>query len=157
MLWELVWSPESCSCSCWKSKIVNSVVSRGGSRIKSKSYILFSYRISIIFHVRSAKPVRITDMDLLKRLGMICGVFCVFLIIRTLVAPPFVITGRTADDLKAYLCKTDWWDHSFTSSKFCIFFFKSANPEMVLSIEFQVCNETDSKKSLYSRRWQALW
>lgn len=76
------------------------------------------FRISVIFHVRSAKPVRITDLDLLKRLGMIVGVFCVFLIIRTLVAPPVVITAKTAEDLKAYLCKTDWWDHSFTSRKY---------------------------------------
>lgn len=82
----------------------------------NSSAILFP-RISVIFHVRSAKPIRITDFDLLKRLGMIVGIFCVFLIIRTLVAPPLVITGKTAEDLKAYLCRTDWWDHSFTSRK----------------------------------------
>ncbi|KAI4494446.1 hypothetical protein M0802_008938 [Mischocyttarus mexicanus] len=41
----------------------------------------------------------------------------VFLSIRTLVAPPVVIVARTADDLKAYLCRTDWWDHSFTTPR----------------------------------------
>jgi G protein-coupled receptor 158 len=33
------------------------------------------------------------------------------------VAPPHVIVGRTADDLKAFLCRTDWWDHSFSICK----------------------------------------
>lgn len=43
-----------------------------------------------------------------------------FLLIRTIVAPPVVIVGRTTDDLKAFLCKTDWWDHTFTSSTYTV-------------------------------------
>lgn len=43
-----------------------------------------------------------------------------FLLIRTIVAPPVVIVGRTTDDLKAFLCKTDWWDHTFTSSTYIL-------------------------------------
>ncbi|XP_063981143.1 metabotropic glycine receptor-like [Diachasmimorpha longicaudata] len=77
--------------------------------------MLKTWRISVIFRVRSAKAVKITDMNLLKRLGIIVTIFTVFLGIRTVVAPPVVIVGRTADDLKAYLCQTDWWDHSFTT------------------------------------------
>lgn len=72
----------------------------------------------MIFRVRSAKMIKITDMHLLRRLGIIVAGFAVFLGIRTLVAPPIVIVGRTADDLKAYLCRNDWWDHSFTGCKF---------------------------------------
>lgn len=68
--------------------------------------------------MRSAKAVKITDMNLLKRLGIIVTIFSVFLGIRTIVAPPVVIVGRTADDLKAYLCQTNWWDHSFTTRKY---------------------------------------
>jgi hypothetical protein len=45
-------------------------------------------RISVIFRVRSAKAVKITDMDLIKRLGIILGIFVLFLLIRTLVSPP---------------------------------------------------------------------
>ncbi|KAL0279151.1 UNVERIFIED_CONTAM: hypothetical protein PYX00_000765 [Menopon gallinae] len=97
----------TCTLRVWLREI--------GFSLTYGALMLKTWRISVIFHVRSAKPIRITDFDLLKRLGMIVGVFCVFLIIRTLVAPPVVITGRTADDLKAYLCRTDWWDHSFTS------------------------------------------
>ncbi|XP_026487071.2 metabotropic glycine receptor [Vanessa tameamea] len=77
--------------------------------------MLKTWRISVIFQVRSAKAVKISDMYLLRRIGVIVGVACVLLSIRTLVAPPAVIVGRTREDLKAYLCNTDWWDHSFTT------------------------------------------
>ncbi|XP_063616366.1 metabotropic glycine receptor isoform X2 [Cydia splendana] len=77
--------------------------------------MLKTWRISVIFQVRSAKAVKISDMYLLRRIGIIVGVACVLLAIRTLVAPPAVIVGRTKEDLKAYLCNTDWWDHSFTT------------------------------------------
>ena len=85
--------------------------------LSARSLRLFDFRISVIFRVKSAKAVKITDMNLLKRLGIIVTIFSVFLGIRTLVAPPVVIVARTADDLKAYLCRTDWWDHSFTTRK----------------------------------------
>lgn len=75
------------------------------------------YRISVIFRVRSAKAVKITDASLIKKVGILCGFVSVALLIRTLVSPPDVIVGRTADNLKAFLCKTDWWDHTFTSRK----------------------------------------
>lgn len=76
----------------------------------------------MVFRVRSAKAVKITDASLLKRLGIICLCVGIGLLIRTIVAPPVVIVGRTADDLKAYLCKADWWDHTFTTSKCCVSF-----------------------------------
>lgn len=79
-------------------------------------YFVF-HRISVIFRVRSAKAIKITDLDLMKRLGIIVAMFTALLVIRTLVAPPAAIVSLTADDLKAWLCKTDWWDHSFTLSK----------------------------------------
>lgn len=72
----------------------------------------------MIFRVRSAKAVKITDASLIKKLGLLCGFVSVALLIRTLVSPPDVIVGRTADNLKAFLCKTDWWDHTFTSRKY---------------------------------------
>lgn len=72
----------------------------------------------MVFRVRSAKAVKITDATLLKRLGIICLCVGIGLLVRTIVAPPVVIVGRTADDLKAFLCKADWWDHTFTSSKY---------------------------------------
>ena len=52
------------------------------------------FRISVIFRVRSAKAVKITDMDLIKRTGVIVAIFVLFLLIRTLVSPPQVIIGK---------------------------------------------------------------
>ncbi|GLH10094.1 Probable G-protein coupled receptor CG31760, partial [Gryllus bimaculatus] len=37
------------------------------------------------------------------------------LAVRTLVAAPRVVVGRTAEDLKAPLCRADWWDHAFSA------------------------------------------
>lgn len=75
-------------------------------------------RISVIFRVRSAKAVKITDASLIKRLAILCGCVSVALLVRTIVAPPGVVVRRTADDLKAFLCHTDWWDHFFTTSEY---------------------------------------
>ncbi|KAL1114823.1 hypothetical protein AAG570_007647 [Ranatra chinensis] len=97
----------TCTLRVWLREI--------GFSLTYGALMLKTWRISVIFRVRSAKAVKITDLDLLKRLGMIVGGFTVLLVIRTLVAPPLVIIGRTADDLKAFLCRTDWWDHSFTT------------------------------------------
>lgn len=57
-------------------------------------FFLLLYRISIIFRVKSAKAVKITDIDLIKRLGLIVGAFVLCLLIRTLVSPPVVIIGK---------------------------------------------------------------
>ncbi|XP_044742072.1 probable G-protein coupled receptor CG31760 [Chrysoperla carnea] len=97
----------TCTARVWLREI--------GFSLTYGALMLKTWRISVIFRVRSAKAVKITDFNLLKRLGVIVAIFTVFLVIRTLVSPPLVIVGRTADDLKAYLCPTDWWDHSFTT------------------------------------------
>ncbi|KAG7212552.1 hypothetical protein KM043_012854 [Ampulex compressa] len=97
----------TCTVRVWLREI--------GFSLTYGALMLKTWRISVIFRVKSAKAVKITDASLLKRLGIIVMIFSVFLSIRTLVAPPVVIVARTADDLKAYLCRTDWWDHSFTT------------------------------------------
>ncbi|XP_014217479.1 probable G-protein coupled receptor CG31760 isoform X2 [Copidosoma floridanum] len=97
----------TCTVRVWLREI--------GFSLTYGALMLKTWRISVIFRVRSAKAVKITDMNLLKRLGIIVTIFSALLGIRTLVAPPVVIVARTADDLKAYLCQTDWWDHSFTT------------------------------------------
>lgn len=101
----------------WCFDAENLAVSGQRLKLHFHAYIFFSHSISVIFRVRSAKAVKITDAALLKRLGIICGAIGTCLLVRTLVSPPDVVVGRTADDLKAFLCKTDWWDYTFTSSK----------------------------------------
>ncbi|XP_041448963.1 uncharacterized protein LOC111076691 [Drosophila obscura] len=97
----------TCTARIWLREI--------GFSLTYGALMLKTWRISVIFRVRSAKAVKITDAALLKRLGIICGAIGTCLLVRTLVSPPDVVVGRTADDLKAFLCKTDWWDYSFTS------------------------------------------
>ncbi|XP_055685892.1 uncharacterized protein LOC129791656 isoform X2 [Lutzomyia longipalpis] len=97
----------TCTARVWLREI--------GFSLTYGALMLKTWRISVIFRVRSAKAVKITDASLLKRLGILCCAVGAFLLIRTIVAPPKVVVGRTTDDLKAFLCKTDWWDHTFTS------------------------------------------
>ncbi|XP_060537429.1 metabotropic glycine receptor-like [Cylas formicarius] len=96
----------TCTARIWLREI--------GFSLTYGALMLKTWRISVIFRVRSAKVIKITDVNLLKRLGVILAVFAAFLTIRTIVAPPIVIVGRTSDDLKAFLCRTDWWDHLFS-------------------------------------------
>ncbi|CAL8101547.1 unnamed protein product [Orchesella dallaii] len=96
----------TCTLRVWLREI--------GFSLAYGALMLKTWRISVIFRVRSAKAIKITDLDLMKRLGIIVAMFTALLVIRTLVAPPAAIVSLTADDLKAWLCKTDWWDHSFT-------------------------------------------
>lgn len=78
----------------------------GEKETRKKKYLtdkLSLCRISVIFRVRSAKAVKITDLDLMKRLGIIVGFFAVFLGIRTIVAPPqvryfFVLFIRSSEE-----------------------------------------------------------
>ncbi|CAB4061682.1 GPR158 [Lepeophtheirus salmonis] len=100
----------TCTMRIWLREI--------GFALSYGALMLKTWRISVIFRVRSAKAIKITDIDLIKRLGVIVGVFVLCLFVRTLVSPPVVIVGRTADNLKAFLCQSDWWDHSFTILEF---------------------------------------
>ncbi|CAM1308461.1 Uncharacterised protein g4862 [Pycnogonum litorale] len=76
--------------------------------------MLKTWRISVVFRVRSAKAIKITDLDLIKRLGLIVFFVIVFLSVRTTVATPHVVSEMSYNDLKAFMCSTDWWDHAFT-------------------------------------------
>ncbi|XP_072013003.1 probable G-protein coupled receptor CG31760 [Amphiura filiformis] len=74
--------------------------------------LLKTWRISVVFRVRSAARVRITDIDLIKRLGLIIAVFVFYLIVRAVVSPPRVIVAKTLSGLKAKQCSYDWWDYA---------------------------------------------
>ncbi|XP_032778389.2 LOW QUALITY PROTEIN: probable G-protein coupled receptor 158 [Daphnia magna] len=102
----------TCSLRVWFREI--------GFSFAYGALMLKTWRISVIFRVRSAKAIKITDLDLIKRLGIIVSIFAVFLSIRTVVGPPHVIVAKTADDLKAYICETDWWDHVFTAMEMVV-------------------------------------
>ncbi|KAJ8041712.1 hypothetical protein HOLleu_12603 [Holothuria leucospilota] len=74
--------------------------------------LLKTWRISVVFRVRSAARVRITDVDLIKRLGLIISGFALYLIVRMAVSTPRVKEGISLEKLKTYQCHYDWWDYA---------------------------------------------
>ena len=52
------------------------------------------FRISVVFRVRSAQRVKISDTDLIKRLLLIIFVFAAYLTARTIAGPPRVVEGN---------------------------------------------------------------
>ena len=59
------------------------------------SFFLF-FRISVVFRVRSAQRIKISDGDLIKRLVVIVFVFSVYLTARTVAGTPRVIQGLSS-------------------------------------------------------------
>ncbi len=55
-----------------------------------------SCRISVVFRVRSARAIKISDADLLKRLCGIVLIFAIFLSVRMVVGRPRVVKGIDA-------------------------------------------------------------
>lgn len=50
-------------------------------------------RISVVFRVRSAQRIKISDADLIKRLSIIVLIFVAYLTVRTIIGRPLVTTG----------------------------------------------------------------
>ncbi|XP_013396833.1 probable G-protein coupled receptor 158 [Lingula anatina] len=82
-----------------------------GFSILYGALLLKTWRISVVFRVRSAQRIKISDADLIKRLIFIVSVFATFLSIRMGVGRPNVITGYDMRGLKANLCIFDVWDY----------------------------------------------
>ncbi|KAI3386503.1 hypothetical protein SNEBB_005303 [Seison nebaliae] len=82
--------------------------------------MLKTWRISVVFQIKSARTIKISDSMLMRRLMTMVLVVVGFLAIRTVVARSSRQQIKTADNLIAYLCKTDWWDHSAFLARFII-------------------------------------
>ena len=61
--------------------------------LKHQSFHSFIFRISVVFRVRSAQRIKISDTDLIKRLILIVLLFAAYLTVRMVVGPPRVIKG----------------------------------------------------------------
>ncbi|GAU95413.1 hypothetical protein RvY_07035-2 [Ramazzottius varieornatus] len=94
----------SCTARVWLRGV--------GFAVSYGAILLKTWRISVVFRVRSAQRVKITDNNLVKRLCLIVGFFAFYLTVRTVVAPPEVKVGVTDDNLKAFLCQMDYWDYA---------------------------------------------
>ncbi|KAL8613926.1 hypothetical protein ACOMHN_032916 [Nucella lapillus] len=95
---------ETCCIQFWLREI--------GFSISYGALLLKTWRISVVFRVRSAQRIKISDGDLIKRLIVIVFVFSVYLTARTVAGTPRVVPGKDVSGLKAFICSSDWWDHS---------------------------------------------
>ncbi|XP_060594332.1 probable G-protein coupled receptor CG31760 [Ruditapes philippinarum] len=83
-----------------------------GFSISYGALLLKTWRISVVFRVRSAQRIKISDTDLIKRLIIISLLFAVYSVARTVAGTPRVVQGKHVSGLKAFQCSSDWWDHS---------------------------------------------
>ncbi|XP_077982612.1 putative G-protein coupled receptor CG31760 isoform X2 [Glandiceps talaboti] len=104
----LISYPEPSDISCAMIPWFNEV----GFSISYGALLLKTWRISVVFRVRSAARVRITDNDLIKRLLFIVAVFVGYVTIWTIVDRPHVVNTKTLSGLKTTQCSLTWWDHA---------------------------------------------
>ncbi|XP_064610873.1 LOW QUALITY PROTEIN: probable G-protein coupled receptor CG31760 [Liolophura sinensis] len=83
-----------------------------GFAISYGALLLKTWRISVVFRVRSAQRVKISDYDLIKRLIIVVLLFAGFLTARMVAGRPKVVEGKHTSGLKTFQCSSDWWDHS---------------------------------------------
>lgn len=76
------------------------------------SLLLKTWRISVIFRVKSAQKIKLTDRHLIQRLAPILALYVVYLLAWSLAGPSHVVEMKMPGDLKFHVCSFDWWDHA---------------------------------------------
>ena len=74
----------------------------------------------MIFRVKSAQKIKLTDRHLLQRLAPILALYVVYLLAWSLAGPSHVTEMEMPGDLKFDECSIDWWDHAILICK-CFF------------------------------------
>ena len=87
------------------------------SEDRNFSAIFFFCRISVIFRVKSAQKIKLTDRHLLQRLAPILALYVVYLLAWSLAGPSHVVEMKMPGDLKFHECSFDWWDHAILICK----------------------------------------
>ncbi|XP_072013672.1 probable G-protein coupled receptor CG31760 [Amphiura filiformis] len=73
--------------------------------------LLKTWRITVVFKVRSAKPIRITDNNLYARMTVLVIVCCVGLAAWTIIEPPQNAIVITLSGMKYYNCSRTYWTY----------------------------------------------
>ncbi|XP_068737850.1 probable G-protein coupled receptor CG31760 [Montipora capricornis] len=76
------------------------------------SLLLKTWRISVIYRVKSAQKISLTDRQLLQRLASILALYVVYLLAWSLAKPSHVIDMKMIGDVTFNDCSIDWWDHA---------------------------------------------
>ncbi|XP_078355028.1 putative G-protein coupled receptor CG31760 [Oculina patagonica] len=84
------------------------------------SLALKTWRVVLIFRVRSARKVAITDSVLLRRLSAIVLLYLSYLTVWMVIQPPSVEQGITADKLKYERCTKGWFGYIILAADFVV-------------------------------------
>lgn len=76
------------------------------------SLLLKTWRISVIYRVKSAQKIKLTDRQLSQRLAPILALYIVYLLAWSLAKPSHVIEMKMSGGLRFEECSVDWWDHA---------------------------------------------
>ena len=74
-------------------------------------------RVVLIFRVRSARKLAITDSVLLRRLAVIVLLYTSYLTVWMVIQPPSIESSITADKLKYDRCSTSSFSHMILAGK----------------------------------------
>ncbi|XP_065062644.1 probable G-protein coupled receptor CG31760 isoform X3 [Rhopilema esculentum] len=97
-------SAEVCTAAPWLQHV--------GFILMYGSLLLKTWRVSLIFKIKNAKRVTVSDLGLLQRLAPLVAAYIVLLVIWTVADNPTEIEYKTKDGLKFQTCTENWWHHS---------------------------------------------
>ncbi|KAK3742277.1 hypothetical protein QZH41_003304 [Actinostola sp. cb2023] len=92
--------------------------SRRRSPVDSQACAMVSLLIAVIFRVKSAQKIRLTDRRLLTRLAPILAVYLVYLLAWSLAGEVRVIVHKDLEGRSFKGCSFDWWDHASLICKY---------------------------------------
>ncbi|KAK2152979.1 hypothetical protein LSH36_312g01017 [Paralvinella palmiformis] len=91
-----------------------------GFSISYGALLLKTWRISVVFRVRSAQRIKISDTDLIKRLVLIVLLFAAYLSVRMVVGRPHIVKGTHSTGLHTFQCSWDVWDYCAAIAELCL-------------------------------------
>ena len=77
----------------------------------------------MIYRVKSAQKIKLTDRQLSQRLAPILALYIVYLLAWSLAKPSHVIEMKMSGGLRFEECSVDWWDHAILICEYAIHFF----------------------------------
>ena len=76
----------------------------------------------MVFKVRSAKPIRITDNNLYFRIGVLVAIVAFALVAWTLLETPVSAIALTKGGMKYYSCSITYWTYSGEAGNVMFYF-----------------------------------
>lgn len=96
-------------------------------------------RVALIFRVRSAQKLALSDGVLLKRLFLLVLLYSSYLTVWTVMQPPFTETAMTSNDLKYERCVENWFDLTIIFGKSQDILYWHLNITFNFALCFQSC------------------